>query len=84
MSLSTQLARGPFALALLLAFVTLSAFAEPPANPAKELLLAASPTVAYVLGPATPGCSRAPALRLALAPADLSPLSSRWSRSCRA
>jgi hypothetical protein len=84
MSLSTQLARGPFALTLLLAFVTLSAFAEPPASPAKNLLLAASPTVAYVLNPASPGCSRAPALRLALAPADLSQLSSRWTRSCRA
>lgn len=84
MSLSTQLARGPFALALLLAFVTLSAFAEPPASPAKALLIAASPTIAYVLTPPSPGCARAPALRLALAPADLGQLSSRWNRSCRA
>ncbi len=84
MSLSTQLARGPFALALLLAFVTLSAVAEPPASPAKALLVASSTTVAYVLAPSSTGCARAPALRLALAPADLGQLSSRWNRSCRA
>ncbi len=83
MSLSTQLARGPFALALLFTFIALSAFAEPPTAAAKTVLIASSPTVAYVLSP-TPGCSRAPALRLALAPADLSPLSLRWSRGCRA
>jgi hypothetical protein len=83
MSLSTQLARGPLALALLLAFVTLSAFAEPPTASARNALIAASPTVAYVLSPAS-SCARAPALRLALAPADLGQLSSRWYRSCRA
>lgn len=83
MSLSTQLARGPLALALLLAFATLSAFAQPPTASAKRVLLIASPAVAYVLNPAQ-SCARAPALRLALAPADLGQLSSRWNRGCRA
>ena len=83
MSLSNQLARGPFALALLFAFIALSVFAEPPTATARNVLIASSPTIAYVLSP-TQGCSRAPALRLALAPADLGPLSSRWNRGCRA
>lgn len=83
MSLSTQLARGPFALTLMVAFLALSFFAEPPTDVARKALMASSPTVAYVLSP-TQGCAPAPALRLALAPADLGPLSARWTRGCRA
>ncbi len=83
MSLSTQLARGPFALTLLVAFLALAFFAQPPTDVARKVLMVSSPTVASVLSPA-PSCARIPALRLALAPADLGPLSARWTRGCRA
>lgn len=77
MSLSTQLARGPLALVLLVALIALAAFAEPPRAAASPL-----PVVAYAAVDHATACVRVlPTLRLAQAPADLGP---RWMRSCRA
>ncbi len=80
MSLSTQLARGPLALALLVALVALALFAEPPRADASPL-----PSVAYAAVDQASACVRIPPpLRLAQAPADLRLRSTPWLRGCRA